>query len=183
MKKLIYILLLLIFAQCGGPEARRPVKVKSGSFLKESAERNRELLALEEEMIQSIIAADSLHQYYSTDFGAWYYYEQQSAEDGMHPDTDDLVTLNYNMVNFDNDTIYTKEEIGMIQFRVDKEDFFPGLRNSVKILKAGEVVTFLFPSSLVYGYHGDGERIGTNIPVKSTISILDIEKSTDSIQN
>ena len=183
MKKLIYILLLIIFAQCGGPEARRPVKVKSGSFLKQSAERNKELLAQEEELIQSLITTDSLNQYFSTDFGAWYYYEQQSTENVLSADTDDLVILNYNMVSFDNDTIYTKEEIGQIQFRVDKEEFFPGLRNSVKILKAGEVATFLFPSSLAFGYHGDGDRIGTNIPVKSTISILAIEKSTDSIQN
>ena len=183
MKKLSYILVLILFAQCGGPEARRPVKVKSGSFLKQSVERNKELLAQEEKLIQALITSDSLHQYLSTDFGAWYYYEQQSAEDVLSPDTDDLVTLNYNMISLDNDTIYSKEEIGLIQFRVDKEDFFPGLRNGIKILKADEVATFLFPSSLAYGYHGDGNKIGTNIPVKSTISILAIEKSTDSIQN
>lgn len=183
MNRLLYIAFLLLMCQCGGPEARRPVKVKSGSFLKESAERNRELLAQEEKMIQSIIEADSLNQYYTTDFGAWYFYANQVNKDLPTADADDLVTLNYNVVSFENDTIYSKEEIGTIRFRVDKEDYFPGLRNSVKILKAGEEATFLFPSSLGFGYHGDGDRIGTNVPLKCTVNLLEIEKSKDSIQN
>ena len=183
MNRLLLIASLLLLCQCGGPEARRPVKVKSGSFLKESAERNRELLAREEKLIQSIIKADSLHQYYSTEFGAWYFYENQLTEELPLAVADDLVTLNYNVVSFENDTIYSKDEIGTIQFRVDKEDYFPGLRNSVKILKAGEEATFLYPSSLGFGYHGDGDRIGTNVPIKCTIGLLQIEKSKDSIQN
>lgn len=183
MSRLVIIIALLFLTQCKGPEPRRPVEVKSGSFLKESAERNRELLAQEERMIQGLIAADSLHNYLSTDFGAWYYYDKELSDESPMPDADDLVSLNYNLVSFDNDTIYSKDEIGTIRFRVDKEEFFPGLRSSVKLLKAGETATFLYPSSLGYGYHGDGERVGTNVPLKSTISILEIEKSTDSIQN
>ncbi len=183
MKKLFFIMILILFAQCGGPEPRKPVKVKSGSFLKESVKRNKELLAREEELIQALIAIDSANQYFSTDFGAWYFYQNQITEESPRPETDDLVSLNYDMISFGNDTIYSQEDIGTIQFRVDKQEFFPGLRNGVKVLKAGEVATFLFPSSLAYGYHGDGDRIGTNVPVKSTISLLEIKKSIDSLSN
>jgi FKBP-type peptidyl-prolyl cis-trans isomerase len=69
---------------------------------------------------------------------------------------------------------------------VDKEDkdvLFPGLRNSVKILKETETATFLFPSSIAYGYPGDKGSIGANVPIKSTITLLQIEKQQDSIQN
>ena len=182
MSRYFFIAFLLLLGQCGGPEPRPPVKVKTGSFLKESANRNKELLAREEALIQNIIAADSTNQYLSTDFGAWYYYNTRVSDDSALAGEDDLVRLNYNMVSFQNDTIYSMQEIGTIDFRVDKEDYFPGLRMGVKVLRAGEIATFLFPSSLAYGYHGDGDRIGTNIPVKSTISILDIKQTKDSIQ-
>jgi FKBP-type peptidyl-prolyl cis-trans isomerase len=66
---------------------------------------------------------------------------------------------------------------------VDKQNLFPGLRNSIKLLREGETATFLFPSSMAFGYHGDNNKIGTNIPLKSTITLLKIEKQKDSIQN
>ena len=81
MRYLAYLIVLLIFAHCGGPEPRKPVKVRTGSFLKESVKRNKELLAAEEKMIAGIIAADSLHKYESSDFGAWYYLVEQVETD------------------------------------------------------------------------------------------------------
>jgi hypothetical protein len=47
--------LFLVLGSCKGPEPRKPVQQKSGSFFKESIERNRKLLAEEENMIQEII--------------------------------------------------------------------------------------------------------------------------------
>ncbi len=181
MKQTIFILFLIFLTQCGGPEPRRPIEVKSGSFFKASVERNKELLAQEEEMIREIMVSDSLNQYLSSDFGAWYYYLDHNSENTYQPVEDDLVTLEYNLLSLNNDTIYSKEEIGTIVYRVDREELFPGLRMSVKLLKEGETATFLYPSHLAYGYHGDEERIGPNVPLKSTISILNIEQVKDSI--
>lgn len=183
IRPIVFLLLTLGLLSCGGPEARRPVKVKTGSFIKASVERNRQLLAAEERMIQDIIAQDSTHTYLSSANGSWYYYEAQNAATDYFPKTDDLVVLTYNVVGFANDTLYTAQEIGPVRYKVDKQELFPGLRNSVKLLKEGETATFLFPSSMAYGYHGDAERIGTNVPIKSTISLLQIIKQTDSIQN
>jgi FKBP-type peptidyl-prolyl cis-trans isomerase len=44
------------------------------------------------------------------------------------------------------------------------------------LLKEGEKATFLFPSSLAFGYHGDNNEIAPNTPIKSSIEILKIEK-------
>jgi gliding motility-associated peptidyl-prolyl isomerase len=82
-------------------------------------------------------------------------------------------------MTFSNDTIYSKEDIGTLTYKVDKQDLFPGLRNSIKLLKENESATFLFPSSLSYGYHGDNNKIGVNVPIKSTITILNIDKQKD----
>ena len=183
MKKLIFILTLLFFVSCSGPDARRPIQVKTGSFIKESAERNKQLLAKEEALIQSIIKKDTLHKYQKSTNASWYFYEKENKEATYFPKEDDLVTMTYNLTDFENDTIYSNNEIGILKYKVDKQKLFVGLRNSVKLLKEGETATFLFPSSLGYGYLGDKNKIGANVPLKATISILEIEKNKDSIQN
>lgn len=183
MKKLIFLFIPLMIIGCSGPEARRPVQVKTGSFIKESAERNKQLLAEEEKLIQDIIKADTLHTYHKSTNASWYFYEKENKDASYLPKENDLVTMTYNLVDFKNDTIYTNQEIGIFKYKVDKQKLFVGLRNSVKLLKEGETATFLFPSSLGYGYLGDKNKIGTNIPLKATVSILEIEKNKDSIQN
>ncbi|WP_411031528.1 gliding motility-associated peptidyl-prolyl isomerase GldI [Spongiimicrobium sp. 3-5] len=181
MRLLLFFVALFSLACCGGPEPRRPVKVKSGSFIKESAERNKKLLEREEKMIKDIIALDTIHNYIATADGSWYYYENKRNDEDYMPRPDDLVTLTYNIVSFGNDTIYSKETLGITNYKVDKQEFFPGFRSGVKLLKEGETATFLFPSSRAYGYLGDKNKVGPNVPIKSTLSILKIEKQRDSI--
>ncbi|MCM4168986.1 hypothetical protein KCTC52924_00249 [Arenibacter antarcticus] len=177
MRTFYFLLLLTLFSQCGVPEARRPVKVKTGSILKASVARNKALLSKEEKQIQEIITIDSDNSYFSSGGGTWYYYINKNDDSNYTPQPDDLVTLHYNIISLDNDTIYTQQEIGTITYKVDKEQLFPGLRNSVKLLKEQESATFLIPSSLAYGYHGDKNKIGTNVPIKTTITILKIDKN------
>ncbi len=184
MKYWLFTLLAFLLVGCNGngPEPRRPVKVKSGTFFGGDVERNKKLLAMEEKLIQEIIAKDSLRLYESNASGSWYYYQQKNDASDYTAQPDDLVTMTYNIMSFDNDTIYSSDEIGIVAYKVDKQELFQGLRNSVKLLKENETATFLYPSSLAFGYQGDGDRIGINVPIKSTLSILKIEKHQDSIQ-
>ena len=172
---------LALAISCQEAEPRWPVEVKGGSFLKLSAERNRKLLEEEVQLLEQMIRADSLHEYLSSASGSRYYYETRMPGEGYLPQTDDLVTLQYNLLNWSGDTIYNREEIGILKYKVDKQELFPGMRSSVKLLQKGESAVFWFPSSLAFGYHGDQERIGPNIPVRSQVWILDIEKSEDFI--
>ncbi|MCX2678507.1 gliding motility-associated peptidyl-prolyl isomerase GldI [Galbibacter sp. EGI 63066] len=186
MKKPISAILLafIFLIACKQPEARHPVSVKSGSFMRESIERNKSLLDYEEALIDSIIARDTINKYHASSNGYWYYYNVKDSTFPYQPKKGDLVMINYDIRTLTNDTIYSSNEIGNIDFKVDQEDYFPGLRTAVKLMRKGEKATFLFPSSLAYGYHGDDKKIGTNQPVISTISLLDIkEKATDSINN
>lgn len=183
MRYLFAVVLLIGLIGCQGPEPRRPVKVNSGSSFKVSIERSRALLATEEKLIQDIITKDSIHNYLQSTTGSWYYYNVKDDGTGTTLQPNDLVTLTYNIISFENDTIYKMTDIGIRKFPVNKLDLFPGLRNSVPMLKENETATFLFPSSLAYGYHGDNNKIGTNMPLKSTLTILKTEKQQDSIQN
>ncbi len=46
-----------------------------------------------------------------------------------------------------------------------------GLRDGIKRLHKNETVTFLFPSHMAYGYHGDNKKIGTNEPLMVTVTL------------
>ncbi len=183
MRKLSYLFFLAGLIGCQGPEPRKPVKVNSGNSFKASIERTRALLAKEEKMIQDIIEKDSVRTYKESAAGSYYYYnvKDEITTDSILPN--DIVTLTYNVVSFTNDTIYRMTDIGIRKYQADKLDLFPGLRNSVRLLKENETATFLFPSSLGYGYHGDDKKIGPNVPLKSTLTILKIEKQQDSVLN
>ena len=182
MKKIIYLSLISVVFACGGPEPRKPIETKSGSFIKESVERNKRLLEEEEVLIQQYIAIDSIHDYQNSAAGSWYSYEIKNDEASYTPKEDDLVTLTYNLRSLNNDTIYSMEEVGVLNYKVDKQELFPGLRSGIKLLKEKETAIFIFPSSMAFGYHGDNNKIGPNTPIMATIEIFKITKKEDLIE-
>ncbi|WP_088342129.1 gliding motility-associated peptidyl-prolyl isomerase GldI [Robiginitalea sediminis] len=181
MRTSVLVLFSILAFGCQEPQARWPVESKGGTFLKVSAERNRRLLEQEEALMDRLTEEDSLHQWITSSSGSRYYYLQQQEGNGAPAQPDDLVTLSYNLLTWAGDTLYTADEIGLIRYKVDKQELFPGLRHSVKLLREGESAVFLFPSSLGYGYHGDDQRIGPNLPLKATLHLLKIEKAKDTI--
>lgn len=181
MRVVLILLVVLLYVSCGGPEPRRPIKVKSGSFFKESVERNKALLAFEEKMIQDIMAKDTIHDYMSSPNGFWYFFETKNDTATYLPKTDDQILFSYNLMTLDNDTIYTAKQIGPTSYVVDKEQLFPGLQNAVKLLKINEKATFIFPSLQAYGYHGDGNAIDPRTPLKSSVELHTIIINKDSL--
>lgn len=175
LKNSLYILLTLccVFA-CKTPEARRPVASKSGSFIQESVKRNKKMVAKEEKSISTIIQKDSINNYLSSSDGFWYFYNNQNIEDTLTPHFGDLVEFEYDISTLEGTPIYTKEEIGTREYVIDKENVFNGLRQGLKLMKEGETVTFLFPSHKAFGYYGDSEKIGRNVPIRSTITLNSI---------
>ena len=65
---------------------------------------------------------------------------------------------------------------------VDKQNILMGLRHGIKLMKKSEKVTFLFPSHMAFGYHGDDRRIGTNEPIICTVTLNDIKSENKTIQ-
>lgn len=176
------VLLLVMVLGCGEPEPRRPIQVKSGSFFKESVQRSKKILEVETEVIQTLIAQDSLREYLPSANGFWYAYESEKDSMGYLPKTNDILFLTYNVMSLSGDTIYRVEDIGLVEHAVDKSQLFPGLRNAVKLLRKGETATFVFPSSQGYGYKGDNDKIGPNTPIKSSVHILEIKKDSSNIK-
>lgn len=172
MKSLYKILILvLLITSCKSPEARRPETQKTGSFVKESVERNKKLIESQQKLIDGIIKKNPDINYIVSQNGFWYYYINKIKNDSITPKFGDIVNYNYNVKDINGNTIYTSEELGTQNYAMDQEELFTGLREGLKLMKAGEIVTFLFPSQQAYGYYGDENKIGTNVPLICTVNL------------
>lgn len=175
MKKVSFFLMAIVcLVACKTPEARRPVSQSSGSFIKESVERNKKVVAQEEELIQKIISEDSTNNYISSPNGFWYYYVSEDTTATRTPEFGDVVEFDFTMETLDGRNIYSEEELPRMTYAMDQEELFSGLREGLKLMNEGETVTFLFPSHKAYGYYGDKDRIGTNWPILSTVTLYSI---------
>ena len=180
-----FLFLILSFLSCKSPEARRPVTEKSGSFINESIERNKVLVAKEEAKILKIIEQDTTKEYIASKNGFWYYYNEKSTDslNTKTPYFGDVVVFDYSIKSITGDVIYAEEEIPTRTYVMDKEELFGGLREGLKLMKAGEIVTFVFPSHKAFGYYGDKNKIGTNVPIITTVKLHSINTDTNTKTN
>lgn len=167
--------MLLCFG-CKSPEARMPESVQSGSFLKESAERNKKLNEKEKNLIQSIIKNNPDKNYIASESGFWYYYNTKVESDTIQPEFGDILDFDYNISDINGNEIYDVENRTYV---MDKQELFTGLREGLKLMKPEESVTFIFPSQKAYGYYGDDKKIGTNIPLICEVTLNTITQEND----
>jgi len=175
MKKSVIVTLLIgLLIGCKSPEARQPISEKSGSFIKASAERNLKLFQKEQGLIESIISNHPDIDYKTSESGFWYYYNTQIEQDSLTAGFGDIVNFNYDVKDLNGNVIYSIDEIPTQNYSMDQEELFTGLREGLKLMKAGETVTFLFPSQKAFGYYGDTKKIGTNVPLICQVTVNSI---------
>ena len=132
------------------------------------------LYATEHKHIQKIIQNQPEIDYKASQNGFWYYYNTKIIGDSITPQFGDIVNFNYNIRDLNGTTIYTEDEVSTQNYTMDQQELFTGLRAGLKLMKAGETVTFLFPSQTAFGYYGDEGRIGTNIPLMCEVKVNSI---------
>lgn len=184
MNRTALLLILSVFLfSCKSPEARKPVSQKSGSYIDAAVERNKKVVAAEEKAIAEIIEQDQENEYITSTHGFWYYYQDRDTSATEKPAFGDLVTFSYNIRNLDGSVIYSTEELSPRTYKMDQEELFKGLREGLKLMHVGETVTFLFPSHKAFGFYGDRNRIGNNIPIMSTVTLEEIIPRSDDNNN
>ncbi|WP_418513229.1 gliding motility-associated peptidyl-prolyl isomerase GldI [Corallibacter sp.] len=178
MRNIIVICAFLtVVLACKSPEARRPISAKSGSFIDKSVARNIKLNESEYKRIEEIIKNNPQNNYIASQNGFWYYYNTKIADTTKTPGFGDIINYTYNVKTLSGQLVYSKDEIKTQNYVMDKQELFSGLREGLKLMKAGETVTFLFPSQKAYGYYGDENKIGTNAPLMCEVTVNSIKTS------
>ena len=172
MKQAIfYLIMLFLISSCKPSESRRPISNNSGTFIDASIDRNKQLNKIEYNEIETLLQT-SKKTVLNSNFGFWYYYNNKLETPAKTPKFGDLVYFNYNVKNLKNELIYSKEELAVQNYHIDQQDLFSGLREGLKLMKEGEIITFIFPSQKAYGYYGDNDQIGRNVPLICEVSLL-----------
>ena len=179
---LIVFSLFLSLYSCQSPEARKPVKSSSGSFIEASVERNKKIYEEEKTSIQKLIDADTLNTYISSENGFWYAItKKDSLSIQQKPIFGDIITFTYNVKDLNGNTIVSKKENGVQDYKVDQsnQELISGIRDGVKLLNVGETARFIFPSYKAFGYYGIEKKLGTNVPITSDITLLSINQTQE----
>ena len=183
-KLIVFSIGILFLASCKAPEPRRPVTHSSGSFINKSAERNKEIYNQEEMLFKQLMKSDSLQTYFASQKGFWYYYNKKDSLNNNRPKVGDTIVFTYDVKHLNGKVILSEEEVGEQHYIVDKtnQELISGIRDGIKLMKEGEIVTFLLPSYKAYGYYGIENKLGTNIPVQSTVTLKSISKTQENKQ-
>ncbi|WP_396168801.1 gliding motility-associated peptidyl-prolyl isomerase GldI [Flavobacterium sp.] len=173
LKNILCVILVtfMVFSCKQSQEARRPISHTSGSFMKKSAERNKKLIATEEEQIDSLIKSNPKVKYMASTKGYWYTYVVQNDIDTITPKKGDVAFFNYELKDLKGNVIYSEVELKPQTYAVDKQNVMTGIREGIKLMHKNEKVIFLFPSHIAYGYHGDDKKIGPNQPLVCTVTL------------
>ena len=175
MKIKVLIIISVLCLGCSKVAPRKPINPKSSTtILKETVNQSIKLNKIEEDKILDIISKDTINRYHVSSNGFWYTYIDKINENAATPKTGDVVTFEYNVTDLQGNIIYNKEELGLKEYKVDKEDFISALQSGIKLMKVGETITFVIPSYNAFGISGDGNRVGINKSIKSTVKLIQI---------
>lgn len=176
MKYSYLLTLLIVFVSCVKVQPRRPIDPKpSTTIYLETAKEYKALNQAEDARILSLIQKDTLQEYLQSSNGFWYTYNLKINDSLVQPKKGNTVTLEYNILSLNDSTIYSAEELGIKEYKVDEEDFISGLQKGIKLMKTGETITFVIPSYNAFGIAGDGNKVGMNQTIKSKVTLINIK--------
>jgi len=170
---------MLCLFSCNNPEARKPILRKSSSTMQESVLFNKALITAQENAFENLIKQDSLSTYIDSNFGFKYKFNKKS-EENYFPNEEDQVIYTYEVFDINMQTIYSSNSVGVQSYVVNKQEIVEGLREGLKLMNAGDIATFLFPSHKVFGYLGDQNKIDINQPLIYKVQLIKINKKNES---
>jgi len=130
--------------------------------------KDDDISGTEQEIIDRYIASNSLVTQ-MTSSGLLYVIDEVGT--GDQPTGDQVVVLNVKEYFLNGDLIF---ETDGSPFVSELSGLFPGLRESVELLKKGGKGSFIIPSSLAFGANGAG-NIPPNSPLLFELELLDVQ--------
>lgn len=136
-------------------QAAEQNKAKSEEFLAENAKK------------EGVKVTDSGLQYKVLESG-----------DGISPDANDTVTVDYEGKLIDGTVFDSSYERGEpVEFRVDQ--VIPGWQEALQMMSVGDTWMVYLPSDLAYGPAGTGGPIGPNQALTFKVELLDVTKAEE----
>ena len=125
--KLILFFSVLCFG-CSKVVPRKPINPKaSTTILQETVKESKMLNKIEDEKIINLIKRDSVTSYQVSKNGFWYTYIVKLDEEKPTPKSGNEVIIEYNLTDLDDVEIYSKQELGVKKYKVDKKLSIPKL--------------------------------------------------------
>ena len=176
VRSYIFLMMLIGFGGCAG-DVTRDEKQDSGKIKEHLVNANRIFVESESAQIDAYLERHRLTMK-TTGTGLRYLLLKQSP-DGLHPEPEDTVFLNYEVSLLDGTPCYNTKGIP-IEFTLGKAEMPRGMEEAVSMMKPGDSCVAVLPSHLAYGFTGDGDRIPGNAATVYYISLVKISKSVAS---
>lgn len=175
MKKIFLITVLIAFAACKNKVIQYPVNYENerGKFMEFSQNYNKQILNEDNELIEEYMEESTLN-YNQTPYGFWISNPGRATE--TMAKIGDYVEFEYEVADFEENVLYSKEELGIQKVFLGKEKLPRGLHATLQLIEEGDSATALYPSLLAYGGYGDRKKVGGYVPLIFKVKILDIKK-------
>jgi gliding motility-associated peptidyl-prolyl isomerase len=144
-----------------------------GKFMELSQNYNKQILEEDTELIEDYIETSG-QDFTQTSYGFWISNSGKASESMAK--SGDYIKFEYEVSDFDGNTVYSKEEIGVQQIYLGKTHLPRGLHTTLQLIEEGDSATALYPSFLAYGGYGDRNKVGGYVPLIFNVKIIDIKK-------
>ena len=169
------LIVSLFLISCSEQQARNPISASNSNSLTSASSILKKINSIEELKIINYIKKDTFHDYIRSPYGFWYRYIIKNPKNSISPKKGDLVQISYEISDLKDQIIYSKQLNGIKDYKVDEEDFIPGIQQGLKLMKIGETIKFIIPSFNAYDIVGDGNKIGINKSIISIVTLINIK--------
>jgi gliding motility-associated peptidyl-prolyl isomerase len=172
--KSLFFIVILLSVGCNNPQPRPAINKKAKTDYSLNINQNKLLYKLQDKAFRQYIKENPEKHFKSSQNGFWYAILEDNPKAKNYPKTGDTVLFNYEILDIENNIIYSKKEVGAQKYKVDKQEIISGLQQGIKLMKEGEVAIFLIPSFKAFGVLGDRNKIKTNQPLIYTVYLKKI---------
>lgn len=142
-------------------------------FMEFSQDRNKQILNEDNELIENYIDSLDLN-FKKTSYGFWISNSGETTP--TMAKSGDVIKYEYEVINFNNEVVYSEEENGTQTILMGRTDIPRGIQMALQMIEKGDSATVLLPSFLAYGGYGDRNKIMGNEPLIFKIQMLEIQK-------
>ncbi len=170
MRAIFLFVSLFVLSCAKEQEVYAPVgSVKVKTELEESRERAKKINEIERRLIEEWMK-NQKEKFYPTSLNYWINVEDFDQRE-VQPNNI-FVSYSYFIQDFEGTKVYDVPK-GFRDIPLGKVSDIKAVENALKKMKPGEEVKLLVPSSLAFGTGGDGEKIGSDIPLIINLKIIE----------